>query len=150
MFREEPLQILPVEQEKDVESEQKQLVIEQIFTHCDTGSVVWDSGLILLDFLKNFRSMVVGKRVLELGAGTGYVGIGSFLLGADFVLCTDREKQVPLIQRNLQRNLSQNENLGKKQSMDVLSLDWDSYEDLQRVMGRIQENSSSFTAKINF
>jgi hypothetical protein len=46
-----------------------------------------------------------GKRVLEVGAGCGLVGLALALQGADVVL-TDRKEVVPTLQENVQRNVA--------------------------------------------
>ena len=45
--------------------------------------VVWDAALVLAHFLERNRSSfdLCGKRVLELGAGTGIVGLAAAALG---------------------------------------------------------------------
>ena len=46
------------------------------------------------------RALVRGKRVLELGAGTGFAGIAAAVAGARSVVLTDLDIVVPLLQRN--------------------------------------------------
>ena len=56
----------------------------------DVGCVVWDAALVLTKFLENNSyfpdGFWKGKRVLELGAGTGIVGLGAAALGYDSIL----------------------------------------------------------------
>ena len=56
----------------------------------DVGCVVWDAAIVLTKFLETpfFRSLygtndqdLGGKRVVELGSGTGVVGIQAACLG---------------------------------------------------------------------
>lgn len=53
------------------------------------GECVWPSGLVMCDFLKRNPELVEGKRVLELGSGTGIVGLYAAKLGAKHVTLTD-------------------------------------------------------------
>lgn len=46
------------------------------------------------------RALVRDKRVLELGAGTGFAGIAAAVAGARSVVLTDLDIVVPLLQRN--------------------------------------------------
>lgn len=43
----------------------------------DVGCVVWDAAMVLAAYLgtENIRKTLVGKTVIELGAGTGLVGL---------------------------------------------------------------------------
>ncbi|XP_019448754.1 PREDICTED: protein N-lysine methyltransferase METTL21A isoform X1 [Lupinus angustifolius] len=76
------------------------------------GTTVWDSSLVFAKFLeRNCRkgrfspAKLKGKRVIELGAGCGVSGFGMALLGCD-VIVTDQKEVVPLLQRNVDRNIS--------------------------------------------
>ncbi|KAJ7981052.1 Protein N-lysine methyltransferase [Quillaja saponaria] len=76
------------------------------------GTTVWDASLVFVKFLeKNCRkgrfsqSRLKGKRVLELGAGCGVAGFGMALLGCD-VIATDQIEVLPLLKRNVERNIS--------------------------------------------
>lgn len=60
---------------------------------------------------------VFGKRVIELGAGPGAVGLAAAALGASSVVLTDLKHLLPLISANVQRN-----RLGSVAS--VRPLDW--------------------------
>ncbi|XP_069495076.1 protein N-lysine methyltransferase METTL21D isoform X2 [Ambystoma mexicanum] len=76
----------------------------------DVGCVVWDAALVLAKFLETeafynadsghaFR----GRSVLELGAGTGAVGLVAAVLGAN-VTITDLEDVQDLLKINIENN----------------------------------------------
>ncbi len=54
-----------------------------------TGQKVWDSALLAVRYLETHAEMVRDKRVLELGCGTGLVGLSCAALGACEVVLTD-------------------------------------------------------------
>ncbi|KAK9842450.1 hypothetical protein WJX81_000737 [Elliptochloris bilobata] len=69
------------------------------------GAVVWDAALVLIHFLAKGtgRNLLRGKRVLDLGAGTGAAGLAAGLLGAR-VLLTDLPHLLPGLTRNVAAN----------------------------------------------
>ncbi|KAG8126701.1 hypothetical protein E2320_021975 [Naja naja] len=79
-----------------------------------TGSVVWDAALVLARFLEKSAAQTeqsggspVGllrhKAALELGAGTGLVGLVAASLGAN-VIVTDLEEVQDLLKMNIENN----------------------------------------------
>ena len=74
------------------------------------GGKVWDAAVALLSHLApqhgadGGTSLVHGKRCLELGAGTGLVGLSCALLGASSVVLTDMVDVVPLLTLNAALN----------------------------------------------
>ncbi|XP_076014605.1 protein N-lysine methyltransferase METTL21D [Genypterus blacodes] len=78
----------------------------------DVGCVVWDAAIVLAKYLetKHFSnpassggSAWAGRSVLELGAGTGLVGLMAATLGAD-VTVTDLEDLQSLLKVNIHDN----------------------------------------------
>ena len=73
---------------------------EEISLEKNTGNVVWDSAFILAHYLKdhvdlrgtytgpfvNAANAALDKAVLELGSGTGFLGIVASKLGEDHAL----------------------------------------------------------------
>jgi hypothetical protein len=53
------------------------------------GGKLWDSSLVLTRYLYLHRLELIGKRVIELGSGTGLVGMFCALLGAKEVTLSD-------------------------------------------------------------
>ena len=71
----------------------------------DGGSTVWDSALVLLHFLAQRSERVAGREVLELGAGTGLVGLAAErIFKARRILLTDLPGLCPLLRVNLHLN----------------------------------------------
>ncbi|KAM4690654.1 protein N-lysine methyltransferase METTL21D [Rhinophrynus dorsalis] len=75
----------------------------------DVGCVVWDAAIVLSKFLESSQFVGPGghrlseRSVLELGAGTGIVGIMAATLGAN-VTVTDLEELQDLIKMNIESN----------------------------------------------
>ncbi|XP_017269081.1 protein-lysine methyltransferase METTL21D [Kryptolebias marmoratus] len=77
----------------------------------DVGCVVWDAAIVLAKYLetKQFHepssgvSVWSGRTVVELGAGTGVVGLMAATLGAQ-VTVTDLEDLQTLLRVNIQEN----------------------------------------------
>lgn len=84
-----------------------------------TGCVVWPTAHATAAHLCQHVELVRGCRVLELGAGTGLVGLVASALGASEVILTDLPSALPLLQRNVARN----EALCSKR-VDVRELRW--------------------------
>eukprot|EP00967_Tisochrysis_lutea_P156294 scaffold314705_cov33-Tisochrysis_lutea.AAC.1 len=68
----------------------------------DSGARIWDSGLALSSILGSEPSLT-GKRVLELGSGTGVGGLAAAAAGAQ-VLLSDLPDNVPLLGANIRAN----------------------------------------------
>uniref|UniRef100_A0AAQ6IFQ4 Methyltransferase 21C, AARS1 lysine a n=1 Tax=Anabas testudineus TaxID=64144 RepID=A0AAQ6IFQ4_ANATE len=85
------------------------------------GAVMWPAALALCSFLENHREKVnlQGKKVLELGAGTGLVTIVASLLGAS-VTATD----LPEVLSNLRANVMRNTRGRCRQMPQVAALSW--------------------------
>lgn len=75
-----------------------------------TGCVAWNSSHYLARWILSHPEWFVGKKCLELGSGTGIVGItlGKMLakLGSydGSVILTDQESNLPLINKNILNN----------------------------------------------
>ncbi|KAG5227478.1 protein N-lysine methyltransferase [Salix suchowensis] len=73
-----------------------------------TGSVMWDSGVVLGKFLEHAVDsgllLLHGKKVTELGSGCGLVGCIAALLGAEVTL-TDLPDRLRLLKKNIETNL---------------------------------------------
>jgi predicted nicotinamide N-methyase len=72
---------------RQVECGGSSLVIHQLMVG-DEGCVVWDAALVLSKFLENPlyftghpKGYWKGRRVVELGGGTGVVGLAACALG---------------------------------------------------------------------
>nr|XP_060618804.1 EEF1A lysine methyltransferase 3 [Anolis sagrei ordinatus] len=65
---------------------------------------VWEAALTLCEYFEAEKLNFWGKKVIELGAGTGVVGIVASLLGGD-VTITDLPVALKQIEENIHRNL---------------------------------------------
>ncbi|MCO5604208.1 hypothetical protein L7F22_058371 [Adiantum nelumboides] len=92
---------------------------------CMTGAWIWDSALLLAEWLVSAvqadqLQMTYTTRVIELGAGcTGLPGLTAALLGAGEVMLTDRPGQLLAV---LQANVSAN-GLDERR-VQVKDLEW--------------------------
>ena len=69
------------------------------------GEYIWPTPLFMCDFLKRNSELVKDKRVLELGSGTGIVGLYAAKLGATHVTLTDFiDFNIEGIKRNIKEN----------------------------------------------
>ena len=70
-----------------------------------TGCALWPSAQIMISYLSENAGLFQNVNVLELGAGSGAVGIALHRLGAANVLLTDVHAALPLLRINVKRNL---------------------------------------------
>lgn len=70
-----------------------------------TGATVWPAAVVMIKYLeRHSESIIKGKKVIDLGSGTGVTSIAAAVLGARHVICTDGEPRVvQLAQDNLER-----------------------------------------------
>ena len=72
----------------------------------DVGSCVWTAAIAFSKFLEHhYGNSLQGRRCIELGSGTGLVGITAAALGAEVVL-TDLEHIVARLRENVSLNSS--------------------------------------------
>ena len=116
-----------------IEYNNKKLVINQNSEYKYAGEV-WDAALVLIYFLINKKSEIVinlkDKIILELGAGTGILGLTTGLLEAKKVVLTDKGGCTTLIKENyeLNKNLF-NDNF----ECEIKELDWLIEEDKKNI-----------------
>uniref|UniRef100_A0A0G4GS36 Uncharacterized protein n=1 Tax=Chromera velia CCMP2878 TaxID=1169474 RepID=A0A0G4GS36_9ALVE len=69
-----------------------------------TAPFVWEGAKPLAQFLADNPWVVRGKRVVELGAGTGLPGLVASAVGASEVVMTDMPEALQLINHNIRLN----------------------------------------------
>lgn len=76
-----------------------------------TGGLLWPAGQVLAEYLarraRETPELFRDKMILELGSGTGIVGLGIAMtvpLGAGTLYLTDLEQVLPVLQRNVLLN----------------------------------------------
>ncbi|CAE6509838.1 unnamed protein product [Rhizoctonia solani] len=67
------------------------------------GGIAWPAGEVLSRYLAS-RGSLAEQRVIELGSGTGLVGLVAGLLGAEEVIITDQEQLVNIMEKNIELN----------------------------------------------
>ncbi|OMJ78167.1 hypothetical protein SteCoe_22058 [Stentor coeruleus] len=80
------------------------------------GGTLWDASYVLAKYLESMD--LVGKKVVELGAGTGLPSILCAIKGAD-VVATDLADSIPLTNMNIQENIDK-----VRGSIRTAELDW--------------------------
>jgi len=71
----------------------------------DTGNITWDGAIAMAKWLERHPSVCHHRRVLELGAGTGLVGLSTLTYGASHVYLTDLLYCLPIAQANVDKNI---------------------------------------------
>ncbi|OMO68730.1 Nicotinamide N-methyltransferase-like protein [Corchorus capsularis] len=97
-------------------------VYDSVTGHALTGSWVWNSALVLSNWMSTHLNCQ-GKTVVELGAGVGLPGLTAALLGASRVLLTDIQPVLHGLSKNVEAN-------GFKERVEVKELVWGSETEL--------------------
>jgi predicted nicotinamide N-methyase len=76
-----------------------------------TGSAVWEGDVVLTKYMEKEmpKGYWKGKRVLELGAGTGFASFVAALLGSSCVITDGDARVLELAKANAQANLTPDE-----------------------------------------
>lgn len=69
-----------------------------------TGTTVWDASTVLVRYLQRCAVDLRGKRLVDLGSGTGITGFAAAALGAR-VTVTDQSQILFLLEQNLATNV---------------------------------------------
>ncbi|MEQ2290793.1 hypothetical protein AMECASPLE_006648 [Ameca splendens] len=86
----------------------EELRIKQLFGgNLGVAAPVWEAALHLCRYLEDQSVELRGRRIIELGAGTGVVGILAARLGAEVTL-TDLPLVLPQLQGNVSANIPPN------------------------------------------
>lgn len=80
------------------------VILSQDWNKLGVAAVVWDAAVVLCMYLELGHVDLKGKVAIELGAGTGLVGIVAALLGAT-VTITDREPALEFLSANVRANI---------------------------------------------
>ena len=106
---------------------------ETVFVHLEhrrysTGSDIWDSALVLSHALSRLQTLT-NKTVVELGSGTGAVGlVCAKCLHANRVILTDLPANLELIERNRAANSL------TLTAVSLFALDWEDETAVHRLM----------------
>ncbi|XP_030205945.1 protein N-lysine methyltransferase METTL21A isoform X4 [Gadus morhua] len=105
----------------------REVLLNQDWRKSGVAAVVWDAvsytrAVVLALYLELAPVELRGRPVIELGAGTGLVGIVAALLGAR-VTITDREPALELLSANVRANVPADLRPG---SAEVSELSWGS------------------------
>lgn len=110
-----------------LENKETVMVNQETFEHTKkndhTGAVVWDDLIVLAKILEKTPTFINNKTVIELGAGTGLLGLICSKLGAKVVI-TDQLNRLKQINENLNLNSTLNT------SVSVIELDWKKIEEI--------------------
>ncbi|ESO99207.1 hypothetical protein LOTGIDRAFT_141991 [Lottia gigantea] len=93
--------------------------IKQNFGSLGVAAVVWDSAIVLGEYLEKNKEVIEGKYVLELGSGTGLTGMVAALLGGE-VTVTERQETLQSLNLMVKNNMPKD----KKDRIHVRELDW--------------------------
>uniref|UniRef100_UPI00398E835D EEF1A lysine methyltransferase 3-like n=1 Tax=Pristiophorus japonicus TaxID=55135 RepID=UPI00398E835D len=88
------------------------------------SAIIWEAGLVLCSFFEQEKISFSGKKVIELGSGTGIVGILAILLGGEVTL-TDQ----PIVLNQIEFNIDKNIPAAIKQHSKVSALRWGENQD---------------------
>ena len=88
-----------------------------------TGSAVWEGDVVLTKYMETAlpKGYWKGKRVLELGAGTGFASFVAALLGAQCVITDGDARVLELAKLNADKNLTPDE----QALLDYSQLKWE-------------------------
>ena len=103
--------------ERSFEFGGKTLTFFQNWNDVGVAAVVWDAAIVLGRYLEKIAAELQGKKVIELGAGTGFAGIVASLLGGN-VTITDRKMALNVTRMNVEGNL------GKNHFIEIEELEW--------------------------
>ncbi|GAB5358637.1 hypothetical protein AAMO2058_000475800 [Amorphochlora amoebiformis] len=92
-----------------------------------TGSTVWEGGQILLKFIEHLhltgKQDFRGKNVIDLGSGTGAVGLVAAVLGANVTL-TDQKQVLHLTRHNVKQTAEQTKDPTIVKRVSVHEYNW--------------------------
>lgn len=104
------------------------------------SAMVWPSSEALCTWLAETGVPLAGRRVIELGAGTGIVSVWCALRGAR-VVATDISEALPLIRECVDQNADQV--ASAKGECEVRALDWRCDEDISALVGMMADDSTA-------
>lgn len=94
-------------------------------TSTSTGLGLWTGSDFMAEFLCDHADLVRNKRILELGAGLGLIGMIAYHMGASEVLMTDGDTSVlDNLRYNISENSVRNEEISTERTLDCAQLIW--------------------------
>eukprot|EP01102_Stenamoeba_stenopodia_P009818 TRINITY_DN2910_c0_g1_i1.p2 TRINITY_DN2910_c0_g1~~TRINITY_DN2910_c0_g1_i1.p2 ORF type:complete len:274 (-),score=64.39 TRINITY_DN2910_c0_g1_i1:1483-2265(-) len=108
----------------------------------DTGFSPWPSATLLGQLISTQSHLFKHKTVLELGSGTGIVGLLLAKCGVEKIVMTDKEDALlQLIQRNIDLNFGTDPSSEARKNVASCKLEWtnrDRVEDFEEVSKHLQ------------